>query len=183
VTVGTGLQVVQIPDGLVGKSLDEATQILTDAKLQVVSQTADSAQPANEVIAADPAAGTRVQEGTPVTLTVSNGNLMVMPNLVNSTPAEAVAALQARGWTGGADTLRQTTQEVTNPGLVGAIISQNPSSGSTVPKGTAVRVVVGVAPPPPPTTPTTPTPETTTPPATPSPATPPAATPPAAATP
>uniref|UniRef100_UPI003B3BD90F PASTA domain-containing protein n=1 Tax=Nakamurella sp. TaxID=1869182 RepID=UPI003B3BD90F len=147
VTVGTGLQIVQVPDGLVGKSLDEATQILTDAKLQVVSQRADSAEPENEVTAVDPAVGTRVQEGTPITLTVSNGNLMVMPNLVNSTPDEAVAALKARGWAG--DSVRQTTQEVSNPGLVGAIISQNPASGTTVPKTTAVRVVVGVAAPPP----------------------------------
>ncbi len=169
VTVGTGLQTVQVPDGLVGRSLDEATQILTDAKLQVVSQTADSAEPENEVIDLDPAVGTRVQEGTPVTLTVSNGSLMYMPNLINSTPAEAVAALQARGWQGSGDTLRQSTQEVSNPGLVGAIISQNPSSGSTVSKSVAVRVVVGVAAPPPPTQPTQPTqpstpPETTTPP-------------------
>src|SRR6478736_2172569 len=168
VTVGTGLQVVQVPDGLVGKSLDEATQILTAAKLQVVSQTADSAEPENEVTAADPAAGTRVQEGTPITLTVSNGTLMNMPNLVNSTPADAVAALQARGWQGSIDTLRQTTQDVNNPGLVGAIISQNPTSGSTVSKSVAVRVVVGTAPPATqptqPAPPTTPTPETSAPP-------------------
>jgi serine/threonine-protein kinase len=161
VTVGTGLQTVQVPDGLIGKSLDDATQILTDAKLQVVSQTADSAEPENEVTGADPAAGTRVQEGTPITLTVSNGTLMNMPNLVNSTPADAVAALQARGWQGSIDTLRQTTQDVNNPGLVGAIISQNPTPGSTVSKSAAVRVVVGTAPPA--TQPTQPAPPTTTP--------------------
>src|SRR6476661_4955142 len=182
VTVGTGLQTVQVPDGLIGKSLDDATQILTDAKLQVVSQTADSAEPENEVTGADPAAGTRVQEGTPITLTVSNGTLMNMPNLVNSTPADAVAALQARGWQGSIDQLRQTTQEVTNPGLVGAIISQNPPSGSTVAKTTAVRVVVGVAPPPPPPTPPTTPPTTpTTPPTSDAVVTPPTPAPPPAA--
>ena len=174
VTVGTGLQTVQVPDGLIGKSLDDATQILTDAKLQVVSQTADSAEPENEVTGADPAAGTRVQEGTPITLTVSNGTLMNMPNLVNSTPADAVAALQARGWQGSIDTLRQTTQDVNNPGLVGAIISQNPTPGSTVSKSAAVRVVVGTAPPA--TQPTQPAPPTTTP-------TPETSAPPPAATP
>ena len=46
----------------------------------------------------DPAAGTRVQEGTPITLTVSNNALMVMPNLNNNTPDEAVGILQDRGW-------------------------------------------------------------------------------------
>ncbi len=176
VTVGTGLQVVQVPDNLVGLSLDEATQVLTDAKLQVVSQVADSAEPENEVTAADPGSGTRVQEGTPITLTVSNGSLFVMPNLVNSTPAEAVSILVNRGWQG--ESLRQSTQPVSNPGLVGAIISQTPSAGSVVPKvGTAVRVVVGVPEPTP--TPTTPSSEPSTSPPT-SPSQPPPATEPEA---
>jgi serine/threonine-protein kinase len=146
VTVGTGLETVQIPDGLVGKSLDEATAILAAAKLQAVSQEEDGVEALNQVKQVDPAVGSRVQEGTPVTLTVSNNTLMAMPNLVNSTPDEAVSALQDAGWTGDSSSLSRSTTPVTNPGLVGAIVSQSPSSGSVVPKtGTAVRVQVGVA--------------------------------------
>ncbi|HZM66612.1 MAG TPA: Stk1 family PASTA domain-containing Ser/Thr kinase, partial [Nakamurella sp.] len=72
VTIGTGLETVQVPDGLVGQTLDQATAALTAAKLQMVSQEADGTEPANQVTGMDPAAGTRVQEGTPITLTVSN---------------------------------------------------------------------------------------------------------------
>jgi beta-lactam-binding protein with PASTA domain/tRNA A-37 threonylcarbamoyl transferase component Bud32 len=145
VTVGTGLETVQVPDGLVGMSLDEATAALAAAKLQAVSAEADSVEPLNEVLQMEPAPGSRVQEGTPITLTVSNFTLMTMPNLVNSTPAEAVSALQARGWPGDADNLTQSTTPVTNPAQVGAVVQQNPASGSVVPKvGTAVRVVVGI---------------------------------------
>jgi len=146
VTVGTGLETVQVPDGIVGKSLDDANAALAAAKLQVVSQQADGTEPLNQVTAMDPAPGSRVQEGTPVTLTVSNNSLMVMPNLVNSTPNQAVSALKDLGWSGDADSLSKSTTPVTNPGLVGAIVTQSPAPGSVVPKtGTAVKVQVGVA--------------------------------------
>jgi serine/threonine-protein kinase len=67
VTIGTGLETVQVPDGIVGQSLDQATAALTAAKLQVVSQEADGTEDKNQVIGMDPAPGTRVQEGTPIT--------------------------------------------------------------------------------------------------------------------
>jgi len=144
VTIGTGLETVQVPDGIVGQSLDEATAALTGAKLQVVSQEADGTEPANQVTGMDPAPGTRVQEGTPITLTVSNNSLMVMPSLQNSTPDQAVGILQDNGWKGDAGNLSKSTKVTTNPGLVGAILSQSPAQGAVVPKvGTAVSVVVG----------------------------------------
>jgi len=146
VTIGTGLETVQVPDGLVGQTLDQATAALTAAKLQMVSQEADGTEPANQVTGMDPAAGTRVQEGTPITLTVSNNSLMVMPNLQNSTPDQAVGILQDNGWKGDSDSLSRSTKVTNNPGLVGAILSQSPAQGSVVPKaGTAVAVVIGEA--------------------------------------
>jgi len=144
VTIGTGLQTVQVPDGIVGQSLDQATAALGAAKLQVVSQEADGTEPANQVTGM--AAGTRVQEGTPITLTVSNNSLMVMPNLQNSTPDQAIGILQDNGWKGDAGSLSKSSKVTTNPGLVGAIVSQSPAQGTVVPKaGTAVSVVVGEA--------------------------------------
>ena len=146
VTIGTGLQTVEVPDGIVGQSLDQATAALGAAKLQVVSQEADGTEPANQVTGMDPAAGTRVQEGTPITLTVSNNSLMVMPNLQNSTPDQAIGILQDNGWKGDAGSLSKSSKVTTNPGLVGAILSQSPAQGTVVPKaGTAVSVVVGEA--------------------------------------
>ncbi|HEY5152070.1 MAG TPA: Stk1 family PASTA domain-containing Ser/Thr kinase, partial [Mycobacterium sp.] len=146
VTIGTGLETVQVPDGIVGQSLDQATAALTGAKLQVVSQEDDGTEPANQVTGMEPAAGTRVQEGTPITLTVSNNSLMVMPNLQNSTPDQAVGILQDNGWKGDAGSLSKSTKATNNPGLVGAILSQSPAQGTVVPKtGTAVSVVVGEA--------------------------------------
>ena len=145
VTVGTGLETVQVPEGILGMQLDAATAVLNAAKLQVVSGETDGVEPLNQVLGIDPAAGTRVQEGTPITLSVSNNALMVMPNLNNNTPDEAVGILQDRGWGGDSGTLTTSTQAVSNPAQVGAVISQTPASGSVVPKiGTAVKVVVGI---------------------------------------
>ena len=47
------------------ESLDEATAMLTAAKLQVVSQEADGTEPANQVLQMDPAAGTAGAGGHP----------------------------------------------------------------------------------------------------------------------
>jgi beta-lactam-binding protein with PASTA domain len=145
VTVGTGLETVQVPNDLVGKSLDEATDLLTKAKLKVVSQEADGVEPLNQVKAMDPAPGSRVQEGTPVTLTVSNNLLMGMPNLINSSPDQAFGQLKDAGWGGESGDLGRSEVEVTDPGLVGAVVSQNPAPGNVVPKiGTAVQVQIGI---------------------------------------
>ena len=57
VTVGTGLETVQVPPGIVGRSLDEATALLTAAKLQVVSSEVDGVEPLNQVTQMDPASG------------------------------------------------------------------------------------------------------------------------------
>ena len=111
---------------IVGKSLEEATALLTAAKLQVVSTEADGVEPANQVLQMSPAAGERVQEGTPVQLTVSNNALMVMPRLVNQSPNQAVGTLQQVGWGGDAENLSRREQETTNPGQVGAVLSQSP---------------------------------------------------------
>jgi len=144
VTVGSGLQTVQVPNGIIGQNLDEATAQLKKAKLQVVSQQADGTEPLNQVTAMNPAAGAQVQEGTPVSLTVSNNSLMIMPNLQNSSIDQAVAALQAQGWNGDPSSINQTTQPVGDPGLVGAVLSQNPGEGTVVAKsGTAVQVTIG----------------------------------------
>ena len=144
VTVGSGLQTVQVPNGIIGQNLDEATAQLKKAKLQVVSQQADGTEPLNQVTAMNPAAGAQVQEGTPVSLTVSNNSLMIMPNLQNSSIDQAVAALQAQGWNGDPSSINQTTQPVGDPGLVGAVLSQNPGEGTVVKKtGTPVTVAIG----------------------------------------
>jgi beta-lactam-binding protein with PASTA domain len=145
VTIGTGLTLVTVPDGVVGKSLDEATAILQAAQLIVVAQDGDGVEPPHQVIAMDQQPGRRIPEGTPVTLTISNNTLMTMPDLQNQTPDQAVATLRGLGWAGDAGSLAVTEQATTSPALIGAVLTQQPSPGSVVRKsGTPFAVALGV---------------------------------------
>jgi serine/threonine-protein kinase len=145
VTIGTGLTLVTVPNGVVGKSVDEATAILQAAHLAVVAQDGDGIEPAHQVIAMDQKPGQRIPEGTPVTLTISNNSLMTMPNLQNQTRDQAVATLRAQGWAGDASSLGVTEQATSTPALIGAVLTQQPAAGSAVLKtGTPVTVALGV---------------------------------------
>jgi len=144
-TIGTGLTMVSVPDGLVGKTVDEATAILQTAQLTVVTEEGDGVEPVNVVIGSDQRPGQRLPEGTPVTLTVSNNRLMIMPSLQNQTRDQAVAALRAQGWSGDAGSLTVTQQPTASPALIGAVLTQQPTAGSTVLKtGTPITVALGV---------------------------------------
>ncbi|MBM9468475.1 Stk1 family PASTA domain-containing Ser/Thr kinase [Nakamurella leprariae] len=145
VTIGSGPAFTTVPDGLVNKTQDEATAILAQQKLTAVAQQVDGAAPAGTVVSVEPGPGTRVQENSSVTLTVSNGTLMSMPNLRNLTPDEAVARLRNAGWQGDGNDLKVQTQTVTNPAQVGVIFNQDPAAGASVSRTTtAVTVVIGV---------------------------------------
>ena len=145
VTIGSGMTMVTVPKGIVGKDVAAATAMLEKAKLTVVTEDGDSGKPANQVIAVDQRAGDKIPEGTPVTLTISNNSRMAMPNVQNQTPDQAVATLRSKGWQGDTGTLTITEQVTTNPAQVGVVLSQQPAVGAGVNKtGTPVSVAVGV---------------------------------------
>ena len=145
VTIGSGMTMVAVPKGIVGKDVAAATALLEKAKLTVVTEEGDSAKPVNQVIAVDQRSGDKVPEGTPVTLTISNNSGMAMPNVQNQTPDQAVATLRSKGWQGDAGSLTITEQVIANPAQVGVVLSQQPAVGAAVNKtGTPVSVAVGI---------------------------------------
>jgi len=144
VSIGTGLTIVTVPDGLVGASLDQAAASLAAADLTAVPQEADGLEPANQVIGIDVRPGQQVPAGSPVTLRYSNNGLMVMPNLLGQSRDQAVSNLQGQGWAGDSASLGVTEQPISARGSIGAVLSQNPPAGSPVKKaGTPVSVAVG----------------------------------------
>ncbi|HEY4991833.1 MAG TPA: PASTA domain-containing protein, partial [Nakamurella sp.] len=135
---------VTVPGDVIGKNIDEATQILQQARLTVVAQDADGTQPVNQVIGMDQQPGKQVPEGTPVTLSYSNNTLMTMPGVQGQSPDQAVATLQSVGWAGDLSGLLQTPQAAPNGSSIGSVVNQDPAAGSVVKKiGTPVRVGVG----------------------------------------
>ncbi|MEV0963005.1 Stk1 family PASTA domain-containing Ser/Thr kinase [Streptomyces sp. NPDC049910] len=90
-----------VPD-VVGQQFDQANQQLTTLGYTVVRQDVDGAEPAGQIIAQDPTAGSREASGVTITLKVSKGPQtpqVQMPEVRNRTVGEAKAILQQAGYT------------------------------------------------------------------------------------
>ncbi len=164
--VSTGPEDRPVPE-IVGLTVDAAGFQLGVAGLTLgeLTPTADPTVPSGAVVSADPPAGTIVDKDTPVNFVYSLGPAAApVPDVVNRTANQAVAALEAIGFT----VVRAGRLVSDAPGSgAGSVFQQYPPAGTELQPGQPVTIVVGrVAPPPPPTTtttaPTTTAPTTTT---------------------
>ncbi|GAA1483152.1 Stk1 family PASTA domain-containing Ser/Thr kinase [Gordonia sinesedis] len=139
--IGDGPRQVTVPN-LVGTTESEARNILGQINLRLVTVPGDSDLPAGQIISSSPDAGTVVEQGGTVQVTVSRGNLFTVPDLRGQTPQQARARLTAAGWED--NTLSQTTRGVPlgSPDD-GKILSQEPPAGSKVRKSESMSIVVG----------------------------------------
>jgi serine/threonine-protein kinase len=107
---------------------------------------ATSSQPSSTVAAGhaintDPAAGTVVQVGSPVTVFVSSGPAPVhVPDVTGQTQSAAERALTGAGLAVGT-----VTHQPSSTQTAGDVISQSPSGGSSVPTGSNVDLTVAQA--------------------------------------
>jgi membrane peptidoglycan carboxypeptidase len=141
---------------VVGLDVGSARAELRKAKLGANVVEVPSLSPAGQVLAQSPGAGASVPQGTGVTIEVSTGvpPTGVLPAVNGLTFDAALAALQAFSDENRLDLVFQrSTREVTDPSQVGLVVALGPGAGSEVGYGATVTIVVGVAAPPPPTTP------------------------------
>jgi serine/threonine-protein kinase len=141
VFVSSGSAPVSVPD-VSGADQVAATQTLNNAGLRVQKQSkASSSVPAGTVIDSNPAAGTQVARGSTVTINVSTGPEQVqVPNVIGQTQSAATQTLTNAGLD-----VRVVQVPSTAPNT-GQVITQSPSSGSTVDRGSAVTIDVGTGP-------------------------------------
>ena len=137
VVVSKGPQPVDVP-GVVGKTQDEAEQILSDAGFSPVvesEQVFDPAVPAGSVVSQTPASG-QAERGSEVRLVVSKGpdvtQTVTVPFVVGRKEDEARKRLEEAG-------LGVNVQR--NGNGFDRVFQQNPSPGSQVPAGTVVTIV------------------------------------------
>jgi beta-lactam-binding protein with PASTA domain len=130
----------------------EAINTLIAAGLKVgnVKKTS-SPEPAGEVLAQFPKAGTTVDRGVEVNLTISNGKTGV-PDVLGMSQAEAEANLANAGF-------KYVVQETEAQDRVGLVVGMNPKAGTNAKAGTTVTITVVKAAQPIPTP--TPTPKPT----------------------
>jgi serine/threonine-protein kinase len=139
ITVGVPPESFGVPD-VVGTNVDQAQRNITVAHLTPQVQEVDSAVQRGQVLKQNPAGGTTVKAGSTVTLTVSRGNLLQMPNLHGLTSDQALTTLQRMGWTG---TLHEVFTQVNDPGQAGTIVAQDVPPGTGFTRDQTITVTVG----------------------------------------
>jgi len=128
---------VPVPN-VVGRSAADAVTALEELKL-IVRQVpqASSDVPEGRVISQSPRAGQRVPRGSTVEIAVSTGSEQAtVPNVVGSERGSAENAIVSAGLTVG------SVSSATSDQPAGTVISQDPSAGSRVDRGSSVSLVV-----------------------------------------
>jgi serine/threonine-protein kinase len=127
---------VAVPD-LVGEQRADAEAALADAGLEVEVEEEKDPAPLNEVIDQDPDAETEVDEGSTVTLVVSEGpSTTEVPDVVGLPEAEAIKKLNNAGFRTDSD--RQFSTDVEE----GLVIETLPPAGTERTRGSSIQVLV-----------------------------------------
>ncbi len=141
VTVSSGPQQVKVPE-VTGSTQAEAKAALTAVGLKVgtVTQQAAAGRPAGTVLSQSPQAGTALQTGQPVNLTVAQApKETAVPEVVGQNEAQAAATLGRAGFNP-----KSVSRAVSNPAQVGVVLKQSPAGGHPAPNGATVTIAVGV---------------------------------------
>jgi beta-lactam-binding protein with PASTA domain/predicted Ser/Thr protein kinase len=127
---------VTVPNNLVGSTKDSAESVLKSAGLNPVFESVSSSKPANTVTKVE-SAGQKVPPGTKITVSISNGKRVKVPNVVGQTQDIAQALLDDRG------PFNVTVKTVVDPTKVtGTVDSQTPAAGTEIEKGDLVTIFV-----------------------------------------
>ncbi|MFC4376535.1 Stk1 family PASTA domain-containing Ser/Thr kinase [Nocardia halotolerans] len=143
VTIGTGPEEIRVPD-VVGQDISVAQPNLEDSAGFTVSiKEVKSPQPKGEVLSTSPAGGSTAEKGSTITVQVSAGDRITVPDLGGLTPTQAQERLRELGWTG---QLSQTTVITLDGNASGKVVGQSPSAGASVPMNGNVVLHVGASP-------------------------------------
>ncbi|HHU68206.1 Stk1 family PASTA domain-containing Ser/Thr kinase [Corynebacterium sp.] len=136
-------QLVSVPD-VTGLPRQDATARLEALELRVdVNEEPSPDIPRGTVIRTNPTAGSQLQKGTSVTLTVSSGREITdVPDVTDMTPQEAADALAE------VDLLleQQVNEDTSETVTAGRIMSQSPPAGAQISKGSRVSITVSTGP-------------------------------------
>jgi serine/threonine-protein kinase len=125
---------------VVGEKLDQALDDLRSANLKWKIRRIDSNQPQDEVVSQSPTSGASVQQGTTVTLKVSNGpKPVIVPNEVGATFDSANSALLGAGFA-----VRRKDVDSDQP--KDTVVAQTPNAGTYQPPGSTVILSVSKGP-------------------------------------
>ncbi|MEV0436661.1 Stk1 family PASTA domain-containing Ser/Thr kinase [Nocardia sp. NPDC050413] len=143
IVIGSGPEQVRVPD-VVGQDISVAEPNLTvSAGFKVEVKEVLSPQPKGQVLSTSPAGGSNAEKGSTITVQVSLGDRITVPDLTGLTPTQAQEKLRAQGWTG---QLSQTTVITLDGSASGKVVGQNPPAGTSVTMNGNVILQVGASP-------------------------------------
>lgn len=129
-TVSTGVSTVRIPV-ITGLNWTQAQGNITSLGIEPTVQYVDDSAAAGTVLSVT-SEGTTVPKDTPITVRVSRGNMISMPNLVGMSTTQALSVLRSAGWQGTESNM--IVSQVTTTSLLdqGRIQSQEPATGENI---------------------------------------------------
>jgi serine/threonine-protein kinase len=143
ITLGGGPEEVRVPS-VVGQDISVAQPNLVDsAGFKVDIQEMKSSLPKGQVLATNPAGGSNAEKGSTITVHVSAGDRITVPDLTGLTPVQAQDRLRSEGWTG---QLSQTTVITLDGSASGKVVGQSPAAGSSVTISGNIVLHVGASP-------------------------------------
>ena len=140
--VSSGPDQVSVPS-VIGETQEDAVARLRDEGLSPIVRERASSEPVDTVIEQTPAAGQEVEEGSSVTIFVSNGEVREVPDVTGSPQSEAEADLDDAGFG-----VNVRTRETDQPDEEGIVLSQSPRGGVERREGATVTITVGEPAPP-----------------------------------
>ena len=142
---GTGGNTGNIPvPNVIGKTLDEATQEIEAAGLEVgnVSERSDDKTEEGKVASQDPAAGTKRAEGDRVNLVISSGTSQSpVPDVTNKTADEARKILTDAGFQVQAGAAKYSDSIEKD-----RVVQTDPAAGQSIPKNSVVTYYLSLGP-------------------------------------
>jgi len=137
VFVSSGPEQVTVPS-VVGETQEDAVARLREDGLSPIVRERSSSEPVDTVIEQTPEAGQEVDEGSSVTIFVSNGEVREVPDVTGLTESEAEAELDDAGFG-----VSVRTSETDQPDEDGTVLSQSPRGGVERREGATVTITVG----------------------------------------
>ncbi|MGI9064367.1 MAG: Stk1 family PASTA domain-containing Ser/Thr kinase [Pseudonocardiaceae bacterium] len=139
IVLGSAPAMVNVPN-VVGTNVDQAQSNLEGAGLQVQVQEIDATEPQNQVVDQNPDGGTQVEAGATVTLSVSRGNQLEMPDLSGLTQQQAQQRLTGLGWTGQLQVRGVVTDDSAE---LGRVVNQDVPPGSPFQADQTITIDLG----------------------------------------
>jgi beta-lactam-binding protein with PASTA domain len=133
---------VEVPS-VTGLQQTAALRRLRAAGLEGEVRFARSSQPRGRVLRQEPPAGSAVEQGSVVVLTVSGGTSsarVTVPDVVDQDESTAVEALEGEDFR-----VEVVSVQVEDPQQDGIVLDQQPAGGTSAPRGALVTIFVGSA--------------------------------------